>query len=163
MHTASTPMRPGKPAAPRQAGTVMAYADAFDLPVQEQIDYVKRGLPAQGVPQVAADLHLSTDRYISILGLPKSTLARKIKENQRLPVEQSERVFQTMRLVGLVQQLVKDYGDAQGFDAAQWLGQWIEQPNPALGGNCPAGYLDTATGAALVESLLHAMVSGAYA
>ena len=88
---------------------------------------------------------------------------RKIKAEDVLDTDQSERVLQIQRLIGLVQKMVQDYGDPTGFDAGQWLGQWIEQPNPALAGALPADYLDTASGVGMVESLLHKMVSGAYA
>jgi uncharacterized protein (DUF2384 family) len=112
---------------------------------------------------MASALQLSVDRTIHILGFPKSTVLRKIKGADVLDSDQSERLFQLQRLIGMVQQMVQDYGDPQGFDAGQWLGQWLEQANPALGGEKPAAYLDTASGVALVESLLHRMISGAYA
>ena len=51
---------------------------------------------------------------------------------------------------------------APGFDAARWLGQWIEQPQAALGGQKPADLLDTPTGLSVVARLLGALASGAY-
>lgn len=165
MTTTANPLHPTaktRPAAGR-ARMVMDYTDAFALPILERIDRVKMGIPAQSVPTVAADLSLTTERYASILGLPKSTVARKIKNNEMLPQDQSERMLRVMRLIGLVERLVSDYGDPQGFVPATWFGHWIEQPNPALNGRQPSEFLDTATGAELVESLLNKMVSGAYA
>ena len=52
--------------------------------------------------------------------------------------------------------------EAKNFDTVKWLGQWIERPQPALGGSKPADYLDTPTGVEIVSKLLGAMRSGAY-
>ncbi|WP_313569653.1 antitoxin Xre-like helix-turn-helix domain-containing protein [Comamonas terrigena] len=148
---------------PRTGAATGVYADALAMPVQDRIAVIRQGLGAQGVSDMASALQLSVDRTIHILGFPKSTVLRKIKGADVLDSDQSERLFQLQRLIGMVQQMVQDYGDSQGFDAGQWLGQWLEQANPALGGEKPAAYLDTASGVALVESLLHRMISGAYA
>ncbi len=51
---------------------------------------------------------------------------------------------------------------ARGFDAARWLGQWIERPQPALGGAKPADFLDTPTGVEVVARLLRSIESGSY-
>ena len=133
------------------------------MPVQQRIELIRSGVQARDVAELASALQLSVDRTISVLGFPKSTVLRKIKAEDVLDTDQSERVLQIQRLIGLVQKMVQDYGDPTGFDAGHWLGQWVEQPNPALAGALPADYLDTASGVGMVESLLHKMVSGAYA
>ena len=68
------------------------------------------------------------------------------------------------KLLGIAQDIVEDStaADANGFDTVKWLGQWIERPQPALGGRKPADYLDTPTGVEIVTQLLGAMRSGAY-
>ncbi|MEG2998968.1 MAG: antitoxin Xre/MbcA/ParS toxin-binding domain-containing protein [Comamonas sp.] len=170
-HTAShASPRPAVRAVPRRADAGARagvppsfYTDALAMPVQERIAVIRQGLRAQDVSDMASALQLSVDRTIHILGFPKSTVLRKIKGAEVLDSAQSERLFQMQRLIGMVQQMVHDYGEPEGFDAGQWLGQWLEQSNPALGGQPPAAYLDTASGVALVESLLHKMISGAYA
>ena len=40
---------------------------------------------------------------------------------------------------------------AQGFDAARWLGQWLDRPQPSLGGRRPAELIDTPTGIEVVS------------
>ena len=52
--------------------------------------------------------------------------------------------------------------DAKTLDVAKWLGQWIGQPQPALGGQKPADLMDTPTGMAMVSCVLGALASGAY-
>ena len=52
--------------------------------------------------------------------------------------------------------------EAKGFDSAKWLGQWIERPQPSLGGRKPADLIGTPTGLEVVARLLGSIESGAY-
>ena len=52
--------------------------------------------------------------------------------------------------------------EATDFDATKWLGQWIERPQPALGGRRPVDLISTPTGVEMVSRLLGAIESGAY-
>lgn len=147
-----------------RASTLYTYL--YELSPLKSIGLARDGVPASAIEVVAQAMDMSVARVQKALNLPASTVARKIKSQEKLPVDQSERVIQAMRLIGLAQRLVDEYGDpalSQGVDAAKWFGEWIEEPNPALGMQKPVEFLDTATGAGLVESLLHKMVSGVYA
>ena len=68
------------------------------------------------------------------------------------------------KLVALANEIVVESTDprAVAFDAARWLGIWIERPQPALGGRKPADLLDTPAGADVVARLLGSVASGAY-
>jgi uncharacterized protein (DUF2384 family) len=74
-----------------------------------------------------------------------------------------EKLNAVMNLIAQVQAMVDESGEPSGFDAALWVRQWLEKPVPALGGRCPAEYMDTAEGRALVSRLLAMAQSGAYA
>jgi uncharacterized protein (DUF2384 family) len=52
--------------------------------------------------------------------------------------------------------------EAEGFDSAKWLGQWIESAQPALGGRKPSDLIDTPTGLQIVTRLFGAIESGAF-
>jgi Protein of unknown function (DUF2384) len=52
--------------------------------------------------------------------------------------------------------------DSQNFDSRNWLNQWIEIQQPALGGLKPSELLDTETGRNSVLQLLGAMESGSF-
>jgi len=52
--------------------------------------------------------------------------------------------------------------EAVGFDAAKWLGQWMERSQPALDGHKPADLISTPTGSASVMRLLGSIESGSY-
>ena len=95
--------------------------------------------------------------------MPRSTIIRKAKEKARRSATQSERLIGLSRLVGQVQAIVAESGDPEGFDAARWVRESLEQPNPALGGRRPAEFMDTVTGQSIVASLLSKVQTGAYA
>jgi putative toxin-antitoxin system antitoxin component (TIGR02293 family) len=97
------------------------------------------------------------------LRLPRSTIDRKLRANEKLSPEHSERVIGLERLIGQVEAMVQESGDGTAFDAHVWLGDWLESPLPALGGARPGEYLDTMQGQDMVSSLLAQMQSGAYA
>ena len=69
-----------------------------------------------------------------------------------------------VRLLGMARDIVANSKtlQAKDFDTAKWLGQWIELPQPALGGRRPADLLDTPTGVETVVRLLGSLESGAY-
>jgi putative toxin-antitoxin system antitoxin component (TIGR02293 family) len=106
---------------------------------------------------------ITRESLFNVLGLPKSTIERKITHNQVLPPDQGERILGLAKLVGQVQVMVEQSGDPRGFDAAEWVASWIAVPSPALGGDTPASYMDTSEGQELVSGLIAKMQSGAYA
>lgn len=65
-------------------------------------------------------------------------------------------------LAAMVQRIVTESGNPEGFDALAWTSAWIQEPVPALGGARPVDYLGTEEGKALVEALLRQEQSGAY-
>lgn len=142
---------------------VFAVADAH-----VHIDTVRRGIPAQFLSVLSADMHVSKEQLFDWANIPRATANRKIAADSSLSVEESERAFSVAKLIGQAATLVGDAGDDGGdgdapFDAATWTAQWLQEPNNALGGVAPGDYLDTAEGRALVAQLLAQMQSGAYA
>nr|WP_093125777.1 antitoxin Xre/MbcA/ParS toxin-binding domain-containing protein [Variovorax sp. OK605] len=106
---------------------------------------------------------VSKDKLLVILGLPRATIQRKVKKNQPLSAEESSRVLGIGRLIGQTQAMVETSGTPDGFDAATWVAQWLDQPLSALGGQRPAALMDTAEGQAIVSNMLSRTQSGAYA
>jgi putative toxin-antitoxin system antitoxin component (TIGR02293 family) len=139
------------------------FAGVYELGPAERIALVKQGVAASEVFKVAKTIGRPKERLMKVLGLPRATVDRKAKANQHLSVEHGERLIGFSKLVGQVQVMVEQSGDPTGFDAAKWLGDWLERPLPALGGKCAAEYMDTGEGQQLVSSLLAMMQSGAYA
>jgi putative toxin-antitoxin system antitoxin component (TIGR02293 family) len=105
---------------------------------------------------------VSKDSLYQTLGLPRATIDRKLREGKALSSDESSRVLGIARLVGQAQAIVEESGDPAGFNAAEWVGQWLAQPLGALGGRKPGELMDTAEGQAIVSNLLDRAVSGAY-
>lgn len=119
--------------------------------------------PAKLVRRLAADLHVSIEFVIDTLGLPRRVIFRKIEESKNLDSGQAERVIGMQRLIGQVQALIAESSVVQKFDAGRWLGKWIDQPLPALGGRRPAEYLGDSAGREWVSQLLRQIQAGVFA
>ncbi len=128
-----------------------------------RIQLVREGVAAQAVASLADVLDMSRESLVRSLGLARATVERKLRSGGRLGVAESERVLGVTMLISQIEQIVNESGNAQGFDAAAWVSQWIESPVPALDGRKPIELMDTAEGRAIVSGLLARMQSGAYA
>jgi putative toxin-antitoxin system antitoxin component (TIGR02293 family) len=128
-----------------------------------RMDLVRHGVPAQAVAALAEALDMSRDELTRALGLPRSTVERKLRDGGHLGQAESERVLGVVRLIGQVRRIVQESGDPTGFDAPLWVAHWLQAPVPALGGRPPMQFMDTAEGRAVVSQLVEQMQSGAYA
>lgn len=77
------------------------------------------------------------------------------------PLLEEARVLGLASLIAQVQTMIEESGDSEGFDAAKWLGRWLDRPLPALGGQKPMELMDTPDGRALVHSIVARMQTGA--
>jgi len=127
------------------------------------LDTIRKGVPAKRLLTVSRRMNLTKGQVLEALKFPASTIDRKISQNEKLTPEQTERFVGLESLIEQVQAMVEESGNPAGFDAAKWLGEWLEQPLPALGGRKPSEYLDTVTGQQYISSLIARMQSGAYA
>jgi putative toxin-antitoxin system antitoxin component (TIGR02293 family) len=136
-----------------------AYLTTPDL----RVKWIRSGVPASEVKDLVRAMDIPQDRLFKSLNLSTATINRKASRNEALSTGDSERVVGMAILIGQVQAMVEQSGNAKGFDAAKWVAQWLEQPLPALGGEAPGAWLDTMEGQRLVSSMLSMMQSGAYA
>lgn len=105
----------------------------------------------------------SQPKIFRALGLSTRGLSRAAKYGERLSVDDGETVAGLAALVDQVQTMVDESGRAGGFSAASWLGAWLFEPLPAVGGACPADLIRTGEGRAIVSQVLSQIQSGAYA
>jgi putative toxin-antitoxin system antitoxin component (TIGR02293 family) len=129
----------------------------------ERINWIKRGVSADEAKRIFADLAIGQGAALKALNLSPATVNKKAKQNKLLSPSESERVLGVARLVGQLQAMVEESGDARGFDAASWMSRWLTEPLPALGGSRPVELIDTMEGQALVSTALAQVQSGAYA
>lgn len=138
-------------------------ASLYPFDAIERVELVKEGVPAGLLVLISEDMAIPKDKLYATIGLARATVNRKLREQQVLSQDESERVLGIARLVGQVSTMVKESGNPEGFDAAKWVAAWLERPQPALGGRRPAELMDTADGRSIVSDLIARMQSGAYA
>lgn len=128
-----------------------------------RIAVIRQGISASTVNDLSKRMGISKDSLLASIGLPRATINRKERDRVKLSRDESERVLGVAALISQVQTMVEQSGDPTGFDAACWLGDWLTNPLPALGGATPASYLDTFEGQRLISDLLAMTQSGSYA
>lgn len=147
----------------RKAGRGKSFIVYFNADPISRVDAIKNGIPATFVDVIAAEMGRSKEWLLPTLGLSAATFNRRKSESKPLSKGESERVLGMARLVGQVEAMVKESGDPTGFNAAQWVARWLDEPLAALGGRKPGELMDTAEGQAIVSNLLARAQSGAYA
>lgn len=139
------------------------YVDLYEMPLIERAGLVKSGVPSIMVGVISAEMDITKERFVRMMGLPRATVARKIANKSDLSVDESERLVGIAKLIGQVETIVKQSGNTEGFRAGKWFSEWISEPAAALGGRKPEDLLDTADGREAIAKLLAQMQSGAYA
>lgn len=138
--------------------SALYYTSGLDL-----VRIIRSGVPATTLVSIVHKMDIPKERLYESLRLPRSTMDRKIKNKSKLSVEHSERVIGLERLIGQVEAMVAESGNPEGFNASQWVGEWLEHPLQALGGAKPGDFMDTMEGQELISKLLAQSQSGAYA
>lgn len=139
-------------------------AKVFDASSLEMVELERVGVRGSLLKDLASEMAIPASRLYQIIGMPKATAEKKAAANEMIAGAAGQAVLGLVKLLALAQSIAANSlaKEAKGFDAAKWLGLWIERPQPALGGKRPSDILDTPTGAAAVARLLGASESGAY-
>ncbi len=127
------------------------------------VDLERQGVVGSLVKGLAKQMDVPASRMFSILGVPKATAEKKAAAGEVIAGSGGQAAIGVVRLLGLAQDMVANSKAARalGYDAAKWLGLWIERPQPTLGGRRPADLIDTPTGIEVVARLLGSIESGA--
>jgi putative toxin-antitoxin system antitoxin component (TIGR02293 family) len=144
---------------------VDAYVRAVSGATPLEIVAIERqGVLGTFIKDLSKRMELPASRVFNILGVPKATAEKKAAAGEFVSGSSGQAAVGMIKLLGIAQDIVSNStaAEAENFDAAKWLGQWIEKPQPALGGRKPADLLDTPTGVELVARLLGSIESGAY-
>ena len=145
--------------------SIYAMADAYAISTPEQrMRAERRGVAPKLVKSMAKTLKIPNVRFYQLIGIPKATAEKKASTDTPIAGAAGQSALGVIRLLGIANSIVanSDATEAEEFDTAKWLGQWLERPQPALGGRKPADILDTPTGIDTVAKLLGAIESGAY-
>jgi putative toxin-antitoxin system antitoxin component (TIGR02293 family) len=139
------------------------YEYLFQARPSERINLIREGVPARTIVWVSEEMGVTKESLYNALHFSRATVNRRIKNDKALSTEDSERLIGLQKLIGQVKVMVTESGNTEGFNAAHWVAEWLNEPNPALGQAKPVDFMDTIEGQALVSSLLAQMQSGAYA
>jgi putative toxin-antitoxin system antitoxin component (TIGR02293 family) len=150
------------PAANCAGSLTTNFLQVFQADAMEQVRIVKLGVPARTVEVMAKCMAMPKEKLVGTLGLARATVDRKARGNKALSSDESSKVLGMARLVGQVQAMVEESGNPAGFNAAEWVARWLQQPLPALKGQRPGELMDTPEGQGLVSQLVARMQSGAY-
>jgi putative toxin-antitoxin system antitoxin component (TIGR02293 family) len=128
------------------------------------IETERAGVAGAFVKDLSRRMEIPAQRMFDILGVPKATAEKKVAAGELLSGSGGRAALGVARLLGMASAIVSNSTapEAREFDAAKWLGRWLETPQPALGGRKPAELIDTPTGFQVVARLLGAIESGAY-
>ena len=128
------------------------------------IEIERKGVAGIFVKDLSRRMEMPAQRMFDILGVAKATAEKKVAAGELLTGNGGRAALGLARLLGIAREIVENSTatDARNFDSAKWLGQWLETPQPALGGRRPATLIDTPTGLEVVGKLLGAIESGAY-
>ncbi|SHE49944.1 Uncharacterized conserved protein, DUF2384 family [Thermomonas hydrothermalis] len=131
----------------------------------ERVKLERRGVPAEIIKVLLTEFGMTTGAVQKLAGIPKSTYTKKIREKAPFAGTPGQSVIGLLDLVNMVEDMLKDMPDMAvppGFSAEKWVAEWVERPQPALGGVAPIDIMDTPTGRASVMKLLGSLQSGAY-
>jgi len=130
----------------------------------EIVEIERQGVQGTFIKDLSKRMDLATSRVFSILGVAKATAEKKAAAGELVTGRGGQAAIGMIKLLGIAQDVVENSTapEAKSFDAAKWLGQWIERPQPSLGGRKPADLIDTPTGVEVVARLLGSIESGAY-
>jgi putative toxin-antitoxin system antitoxin component (TIGR02293 family) len=123
--------------------------------IMSEIDYVKKireGFSYKAVKEVCTELGLSQKDFSESIGIDVRTLARRKKEN-RLHVEESDRLYRLVRIYAYAVEVLEDKSKAI---------LWLSTPKITLGGKIPLTFLDTEAGTIEIERLLGRIEYGVY-
>ncbi|ONC41624.1 hypothetical protein AQ914_18205 [Burkholderia pseudomallei] len=118
----------------------------------EQRRQIREGMKAIIVDRVAKELlHIPVQTLLSGLGLPSSTILRKISKEERLSGPESDRVA---RVLYVFEQA------AEVFEDDALAAEWMQRPHIELGGLRPLEVLDSQPGYDRVRDLLLRVIHG---
>jgi uncharacterized protein (DUF2384 family) len=131
----------------------------------ERVELEREGISSDLVKNLIGTLGLTSSDFQGVVGIPKATYTKKMRDKSFFTGNSGHSVVGLLELINMVEDMITADGQnqaARDFDVQRWVGHWIQQPQPALGGRAPAELMDTPSGRASVKKVLGAIQSGAY-
>lgn len=130
----------------------------------ELVEAERHGIDSIFLKDLSKCMDIPAVRIFDIVGIPKATAEKKVASKASITGASGQAALGLARLLSIARSIVDNStaDEAKDFDVAKWLGQWVERPQPALGGHKPADLISTPTGLDMVTKVLGAIESGAY-
>jgi hypothetical protein len=100
------------------------YVDIYEAEPTRRIELIRTRVKRSQIRTIAKRLGIRVDMLAANLGIPSGS-------SEHIPQSSSERVIGLMSIIGCVEAMAIRHG-AKSFDAAKWLGAWLDTPLPAL-------------------------------
>jgi putative toxin-antitoxin system antitoxin component (TIGR02293 family) len=117
------------------------------------LDRVRTEVTYVSLEKLRQRLALSRERFASVIGVSDRTLSRHGSRARRVGPAVAERSFRVARIQALAEYVLED---------AQAGQEWLDHPQPGLGGRIPREVLASEFGAREVEDLLNRIEHGVY-
>lgn len=130
----------------------------------EIVEVERHGIDSIFLKDLSKLMDIPAVRIFDIVGIPKATAEKKVAAKEPIKGAGGQAALGLARLLAIAKNIVENStaAEAKDFNVAKWLGQWIERPQPVLGGRKPADLIGTPTGLDMVARVLGAIESGAY-
>ena len=138
---------------------IVSHATPYQL-----VELERHGVDGRFLKDLSKRMEISQLHVFDMIGVPKATAEKKVAAGEVISGSGGQAAIGMAKLIAKAQDIALNSTakEAKEFDAAKWLGRWLEIPQPALGGRKPSELVDTPTGLDVVLKLLGAIESGAY-
>ena len=116
-------------------------------------ELIRKGLPARVIALLAKRFDVGPEVIRTLLGISKSTAARKVSQAAPLRSHASDRAFRLAQVLALANHVFEDDVDAR---------EWFKKPIWALDGARPLDLLDTEVGTQRVVQVLNQVEYGVF-
>lgn len=136
--------------------------------VSERIAIEMRGVPTHLAQELFSCLQISAVEAHALVGMERASLRRRLATPDGvIDGMPGQTVVGYADLLNVLDRLLAEFGSEDAaspthFQAGRWLGRWLLEPHPALGGAAPATYMPAPTGRTAVTRALGAAFSGVY-
>jgi putative toxin-antitoxin system antitoxin component (TIGR02293 family) len=123
--------------------------------IQSPLDWIEalaNGLPPEALDAAVERGILTRDEADEFV-IPRRTLSHRKQKDQRLTLEESDKLSRITRLTTRA---------AETFGSQEDAVEWLREPNGALAGKTPLDLLRSGEGAVLVEQILGRIDHGVY-
>lgn len=138
---------------------IVSHATPYQL-----VELERHGVDGRFLKDLSKRMDVPQLHVFDMIGVPKATAEKKVAAGEVISGSGGQAAIGMAKLIAKAKDIVANSmaKEAKEFDAAKWLGKWLEIPQPALGGRKPSELVDTPTGLEVVLKLLGAIESGAY-